>query len=55
MKISDLTFEKVEELTIKQDALDKLFDKHPILFSVAGVVILFSCWAIVWLAFIIKQ
>jgi hypothetical protein len=55
MKISNLTFEKVEEFTIEQDALDKLFDKHPILFSVSGVVILFSCWAIVWLAFIIKQ
>ena len=55
MKISDLTFEKVEKFTIEQDALDKLFDKHPILFSVAGVVILLSCWAIVWLAFIIKQ
>jgi hypothetical protein len=55
MKISDLTFEKVEEFEIKQDVFDKLFDKHPILFSVAGVVILFSCWAITWLAFIIKQ
>lgn len=54
MKISDLTFETVQEFEIKQDALDRLFERHPILFSVTAIVILFCSWAIIWEVYIIK-